>query len=92
MKEGYENILERQSIVEEKIDQLEQRLEYSAEVFEYILESLGRLSEELERLKEPPSLITLPTEVWISPPASCDWEPLVPGPELVVEAKQTTDS
>ena len=91
MKEGYENILERQCIIEEKIDQLEQQLEYSMEVFEHILVSLGQLSEELEGLKTPASSITLPTDVWTSPVPS-DWEPLVPGPELVVETKQATDS
>ena len=91
MKEVYENILELQCIMEEKRDQLEQQIEYSMEVFEHILVSLGQLSEEFEGLKTPASSITLPTEVWATP-APCDWEPLVPGPELVVETKQATDS
>ena len=91
MKEGYENILERQRIVEEKMGEIEQQFEYSAEVFEHILVSLGQLSEELEGLKTPVAKITLPTDVWTSPTPS-DWEPQARGQALVAETKQTTDS
>ena len=47
MKEEYENLLERQCVVEEKIDELEQQLELAREGLEAILMHLGHMNEVL---------------------------------------------
>ena len=66
MKEEYENILERQHIVEEKVDQLEQQLELSREALEMILVHLGHMNGVLTDLLKHKD----------APPG---WEPMVRG-------------
>ena len=46
MKEGYENILERQRIVEEKMGEIVQQFEYSAEVFEHIVPCTSQVNPQ----------------------------------------------
>ena len=47
MKEEYEILLVRQSVVEKKIDQIEQQLELVSEVLEKIVEQVQDINETL---------------------------------------------
>jgi|TARA_R110002110_G_scaffold8051_1_gene40501 hypothetical protein len=84
MKEKYENLLERQNIVEEKIDELEQDLETSMDALEFILDRLGHMNEAVTKLVEN----ELPPGISISqiPPG---WEPMARQPPKLKPARKT---
>ena len=84
MKEKYENLLERQNIVEEKIDELEQDLETSMDALEFILDRLGHMNEAVTRLVENED----PPGVRISRPP-IGWKPVARGPLKLKPARKT---
>jgi cell division septum initiation protein DivIVA len=78
MKEKYENLLERQHAVEEKIEQLEQQLEISMEALESILDHLGPINEAITRFTEAESRPKEPFVTSVAMPWP-GWEPLPRG-------------
>tara|TARA_R110000851_G_scaffold22088_2_gene65674 strand:+ start:1256 stop:1423 length:168 start_codon:yes stop_codon:yes gene_type:complete len=52
MKEEYKSLLEHQSVVEEKIDQVEQKLELITEVLEKVVKQVRDISEALINLSK----------------------------------------
>jgi uncharacterized membrane protein len=75
MREKYENSLERQYAVEEKIEQLEQQLETSMEALESILDHLGSMNEAIARLTEAESRSREPFVTSVAMPWP-GWEPM----------------
>ena len=70
MKEQNESILERQSRVEERLEEVEQQFGDCTEALEHILLSLNHLNSEIDELKFQAN--TSVSEI------PCGWEPLVP--------------